>query len=109
MTVLMLSLAGIPPTVGFIGKFLVFRAAVDAGNVTLAIVGVLSSLIGLYYYLRIIVYMYMRPAAQQNTAPLARHWPGEAALVLSALATLWFGILSGPLAAVAQASGLFAG
>ncbi len=108
MTVLMLSLAGIPPTVGFMGKFLVFRAAIDAGEVTLAVVGVLSSLIGLYYYLRIIVYMYMRPSPQ-GTPPVARSWSGEVAVVFSALATLWFGVLPGSLTAAAMAAGLFPG
>ena len=82
MTVLMLSLAGIPPTAGFLGKLLIFRAAVDAGQVQLAIVGVLSALIGLYYYLRIVVYMFMRPAPQQLAArrPRARGrpiWPSS--------------------------------
>ncbi|HUB09325.1 MAG TPA: NADH-quinone oxidoreductase subunit N, partial [Myxococcales bacterium] len=65
-------------------------------------------LFGLYYYLRVIVYMYMRPAPQPAAAPV-HHWPGEVALLTSALAALWFGILSGPLAAAAQASGMFAG
>lgn len=110
MTVLMLSLAGIPPTAGFIGKLLIFRAAVDAGQVGLAVVGVLSSLIGLYYYLRIVVYMYFRPAAQQLAAAQPRGWPGDLALIGCAVAALWFGILSGPLTAAAKAAGtLFAG
>lgn len=108
LTVLMLSLAGIPPTAGFMAKLLVFRAAVDAGFVTLAIVGVLSSLIGLYYYLRVVVYMYMRPAAQGATAA-PRNWTGELALVGSALATLWFGILAASLTSAAQVASLFPG
>ena len=58
----MLSLGGIPPTVGFMGKLLIFRSAVDAGLVGLAIVGVLASAAGVYYYLRVVVYMYMRPS-----------------------------------------------
>ncbi len=105
MTVLMLSLAGIPPTAGFVGKLLVFRAAVDAGLVQLAIVGVLSALIGLYYYLRIIVYMFMRPAPQQFAPAAPNSWPANLALLSAAAAALWFGVLSGPLAAAAQASG----
>ena len=106
MTVLMLSLAGIPPTAGFMGKLLVFRSAVDAGEVGLAVVGVLSSLIGLYYYLRIVVYMYFRPAPQLSPAAPAS-WSSNLALITSAAATLWFGVLSGPLTAAAGAAGVF--
>jgi len=62
MAVFMLSLGGIPPMAGFMGKLLIFKAAVDAGLVGLVIVGVLTSAVGAYYYLRVVVYMYMRPA-----------------------------------------------
>jgi len=110
MTILMLSLAGIPPTAGFMGKLLVFRAAVDAGQVRLAIVGVVSALIGLYYYLRIVVYMFMRPAPQQFAPAAPRSWVADLAVLSAAAAALWFGILSGPLAEAARASGtLFGG
>jgi NADH-quinone oxidoreductase subunit N len=60
MTVLLLSLAGIPGTFGFIGKFYIFMAALRTGNVSLAVIGVLASVIGAFYYIRVIVYMYMR-------------------------------------------------
>ncbi|MBI4564868.1 MAG: NADH-quinone oxidoreductase subunit N [Planctomycetes bacterium] len=59
MTVLMVSLAGIPPTAGFIGKFVLFKAAVEAGQVGLAVIGVITSAVGVYYYLRVVVVMYM--------------------------------------------------
>ncbi len=62
MAVFMLSLAGVPPTAGFIGKLLVFQAAVGAQAYGLAVLGVLTSALGAYYYLRVVVYMYMRPA-----------------------------------------------
>jgi NADH-quinone oxidoreductase subunit N len=58
MLVLMFSLAGVPPTVGFVGKFYVLKAAVDGGMAWLAILGVIASVIGLFYYLRIVYYMY---------------------------------------------------
>jgi NADH-quinone oxidoreductase subunit N len=65
----LLSLAGIPPTAGFFGKWFVFRAAIDANLYGLAIFAFVNSVIGAYYYLRVLVYMYMRePAAG---APLA--------------------------------------
>ena len=59
MTIALLSLAGIPPAAGFVGKFLLFRAAVDAGLTWLAIIGVLNSIIALYYYLVVIKVMFV--------------------------------------------------
>ncbi len=69
MTVFMLSLAGIPPTAGFFGKFMLFKAMLGAKEYTLVIVGVLSSAVSLYYYLRVVVAMYMKPEAQGATEP----------------------------------------
>lgn len=60
MLVFMLSFTGVPPTLGFIGKFFLFRTVVQAGFIWLAIIGVLTSLISAYYYLRVLVIMYMR-------------------------------------------------
>ena len=59
MTVSMLSFTGIPPTLGFIGKFYLFRSVIDGGFVWLAIIGVLTSLVSAYYYLRVVIFMYM--------------------------------------------------
>ena len=70
MTVFMLSLIGLPPTIGLIGKFYLFRAVIAGGFTGLAIIGVLTSLISAYYYLRVVVVMYMRdgePAAERET------------------------------------------
>jgi len=60
MTVFMFSLTGIPPTLGFVGKFYLFRAAIAGQYYLLAVIGVLTSLISAYYYLRVVVTMYMR-------------------------------------------------
>jgi NADH-quinone oxidoreductase subunit N len=60
MTVFMLSLIGLPPTVGLVGKFYLFRAVIAGGFTGLAVIGVLTSLISAYYYLRVVVIMYMR-------------------------------------------------
>ena len=60
LSVFLLSLAGFPPTAGFLAKFYVFSAAVRAGLVPLVVIGVLASLISVFYYLRVVVYMYMR-------------------------------------------------
>jgi NADH-quinone oxidoreductase subunit N len=60
MAVFMLSFTGVPPTLGFMGKFYVFRTVIASGEIGLAAIGVLTSLISAYYYLRIIVIMYMQ-------------------------------------------------
>lgn len=60
MTVFMLSFTGVPPTLGFLGKFFLFRTVIEGGFIWLAIIGVLTSLVSAYYYLRIVVIMYMR-------------------------------------------------
>jgi NADH-quinone oxidoreductase subunit N len=66
MTLFMVALAGIPPTVGFFAKFQIFMAAVNAGQVSLAVIGVLMSVISVYYYLRIPVLMYMRDPGEET-------------------------------------------
>ncbi|MCI0520350.1 MAG: NADH-quinone oxidoreductase subunit N [Chloroflexi bacterium] len=65
MVIFMLSFAGVPPTLGFVGKFYLFRTALQGGQVALAVIGVLTSLISAYYYLRVIVMMYMRTGEPQ--------------------------------------------
>jgi NADH-quinone oxidoreductase subunit N len=60
MAVFMFSFTGVPPTLGFMGKFYLFRTAIEGGLVGLALIGVLTSLVSAYYYLRIVVLMYMR-------------------------------------------------
>ena len=63
-SVFLISLAGFPPTGGFLAKFYVFSAAVDKGHISLVVIGVLASLISVYYYLRIVIYMYMRESTR---------------------------------------------
>ena len=69
MLLVMFSLAGVPPTVGFYAKFAVIQAAVDAGFVWLAVVAVMASLVGAFYYLRVVKLMYFDDAT--DTAPIA--------------------------------------
>ena len=88
----LLSLAGIPPTAGFFGKWFVFKAAIDGGLYWLAIVAFVNSVIGAYYYLRVLVYMYMRePAAGAPVAVPMRSGYVAAALVVSAVLVLALG------------------
>ena len=60
MLLFMLSLGGIPPTAGFMGKFWLFGAAIESGYVWLAVIGVLNSAVSLYYYIRIVVFMMLK-------------------------------------------------
>ena len=94
MAAFMLSLGGIPPLAGFMGKLFIFRSAVDSGLVTLAVVGVLTSAVGAYYYLRVVVYMFMRPSPEQATlAP--RQWGTEIALAVTAVLVVLLGVAPG--------------
>lgn len=91
MTLFMLSLAGLPPTAGFFGKFYIFRAAIDAGQVALTVIAVLNSLVSVYFYLGVVVSMYMRQPADQEpvgTFPALT----RTALLLTSLATLYIGL-----------------
>ncbi len=93
MTIFMLSFTGVPPTLGFVGKFYLFSIVVDAGFVGLAIIGVLTSLVSAYYYLRVVVMMYMHegePEARRET------WLGLATTV-AAIATVVLSVFSEPL------------
>jgi NADH-quinone oxidoreductase subunit N len=109
MAAFMLSLGGIPPTIGFMGKLLIFRSAVDTGLIGLAIVGVLSSAAGVYYYLRVVVYMFMRPVPEGAHA-LERNWATELTLALTTAAVVVLGILPGSLTEwLTQAGSLFGG
>jgi NADH-quinone oxidoreductase subunit N len=88
----MISLGGIPPTVGFIGKVLVFGAAVKAGLIwPLVIVGVLNSVVSVYYYLRVTVALYMR-APEGEPVAMSLNVPAVLALLITAAATLYFGL-----------------
>ncbi len=89
----LVSLAGIPPMAGFFGKWLVFRAAIDAGLYKLTALAFLNSVVGAYYYLRVLVYMYMRePAAGAVTAAPMRSGFVVTALVVSAVLVLALGL-----------------
>jgi NADH-quinone oxidoreductase subunit N len=89
----LLSLAGIPPTAGFFGKWFIFKAAIDGGLYWLAILAFVNSVIGAYYYLRVLVYMYMRePAAGAPVAVPMRSAYVTAALLVSAVLVLALGL-----------------
>jgi NADH-quinone oxidoreductase subunit N len=91
MAIFMFSLAGIPPTAGFVGKFYIFSAAVKAGYIGLAIIGVLNSALSVYYYLRVTVMMYMR-GPEKEQAGLDLSPAMVVALVIAVVGTLQMGI-----------------
>ena len=90
----LISLAGLPPTAGFFGKWFIFRAAIDSGFYALTVVAFLNSVIAVYYYLRVMVFMYMRePAAGAPVATPMRSGYVTAALLLSAILVVLLGIV----------------
>ena len=91
MTVFLLSLGGIPPTAGFIGKWYIFSAAVQEGHYWLAIIGVLTSVVSVFFYLRIVVMMYMTEGADvvRPRVPAA----AMAGLALATVAVFYLGVL----------------
>jgi NADH-quinone oxidoreductase subunit N len=94
MALFMFALAGIPPTAGFVGKFYIFSAAVQAGYIWLAIIGVMNSLVSVFYYLRITVLMYMKPA-EADLGPVAFSPAQTAVVALTAAGVLFIGIFPG--------------
>lgn len=98
MLLLMFSMAGVPPTVGFFAKLVVLQAAVEAGLVWLAAFAVLMSVIGAYYYLRIVKLMYFDKT--QERTPLSAPYDMRVALSANSLALLVLGVFPGPLLAL---------
>jgi NADH-quinone oxidoreductase subunit N len=104
MTLFMLSLAGVPPTAGFFAKLYLFRAAISAQFELLALVGVLTSALGAYYYLRVVLYMYMR-APEGDEAEGLRAPSVGIALAVAAFVVVFLGIAAEPLVRLAAAAG----
>ena len=95
MLLVMFSLAGVPPTVGFYAKFTVFEAAIDVGLVWFVVVGVLTSLVGAFYYLRVVKLMYFDDPVDDS--PIEARGDTRALLSANGLALLLFGIFPQPL------------
>jgi len=103
LTLFLLSLIGIPPLGGFVGKFYLFGAAVRSGYIGLAVIGVLNSALAAYYYLRLVVYMYMREPVGADPAP-APSFAGGLALAVALCGIVVFGIAPAPFIDLAQAA-----
>jgi NADH-quinone oxidoreductase subunit N len=104
MCIFLFALMGLPPTAGFTGKFFVFAGAVKAGYIWLAIIGVLNSAVSLYYYLRVIVYMYFRDP-QEDFAWVKMEIPAVVSIVLAIAGVLYLGIVPGPVMELAKLAG----
>jgi NADH-quinone oxidoreductase subunit N len=103
MAMFLLSLAGIPPTAGFFAKLYLFKAAIGAGLYVPAVVGVLTSALGAYYYLRVVLYMYMRPPEGEVEALSAPSL--SVALAVAVVLVLALGLAAEPLVRLAQSAG----
>jgi len=103
MAVFMLSLGGIPPMAGFMGKVYVFSVAVKAGLIPLVVIGVLNSAVSVFYYLRVTVAMYMQ---EPQGEPVQVAWtaPAVIGVLIAFVLTLWWGVQGHQLLAQAQQS-----
>ncbi|HEV8642851.1 MAG TPA: NADH-quinone oxidoreductase subunit N [Methylomirabilota bacterium] len=99
----LLSLIGIPPLAGFVGKFYLFGSAVRAGYIWLAVIAVLNSAVAAYYYLRVVVYMYMQEP-EAPSASLAPSFAGGLALTIALIGIVLLGVMPAPFADLAQAA-----
>ncbi len=105
MLIFLLSLAGIPPTAGFLGKLYIFLALIETGHWGLAIIASLFVAVAIYYYFRIVRSMFIRTEASETAAPpLASSWGIRVALGITGALTLLFGIFPEPVIRFAQES-----
>lgn len=96
MTVFLLSMAGLPPTGGFLGKYLIFQSAIQSGKYVLAVLGMLNAVIAAYYYLKVVIAMWMREPEEGDEVVMQPVAPGVVAVLLIAtVAIFWLGLLPG--------------
>ncbi len=103
LAVAMFSLAGIPPTVGFVAKFLVFKAAVGQHLVWLAVLGVLNSLVSVFFYFRVVYTLYMRPLPGREPS-FTEPWPVKLVAAICTVGMVGLGLVPGWLVRTAEAA-----
>jgi NADH-quinone oxidoreductase subunit N len=96
LTVCMFSLSGLPPTGGFISKFFVFKTAIESGHLAVALVGIITSIVSVYYYLRVVYYLYMKEPAEGYAVTTGGVF-ATGALAISIIGILMIGIFPRPL------------
>jgi NADH-quinone oxidoreductase subunit N len=89
MTIALLSLAGIPPTAGFFAKYYIFTSSFLAGNVGLVLIAIIASLVGVYYYFRIIIAMFFKEGSKEKINLQANH---RLLLIIVAIVTIALGL-----------------
>ncbi len=104
LAIFLVSLTGLPPTAGFIGKLYLFAALLNSGWVWLAIVGAINSVISLYYYVRVFRNMYLRPAERHQEVTMDFTYAQKLVVMILLIPTLVLGLYFGPLISLAQAS-----
>ena len=96
LTICMFSLSGLPPTAGFISKFFVFKTAIESGHTAVALVGIVTSIFSVYYYLRVVYYLYMKEPVEGYTTPVAGVF-ATGALAISMIGIMLVGLWPKPL------------
>ena len=93
----MFSLSGLPPTAGFISKFFIFKTAIESGHIVVAFIGILTSIVSVYYYLRVVYYLYMKEPAEGHVVPSVGGVFAAGALMIAMAGILAIGIYPRPL------------
>jgi NADH-quinone oxidoreductase subunit N len=97
LAICMFSLSGLPPTAGFISKFYIFKSAIESGHVTVAFIGILASIISVYYYLRVVYYLYMKEAPEGYEVGTSGGVFALGALTIAVVGILAIGVYPSPL------------
>jgi NADH-quinone oxidoreductase subunit N len=105
MLLFLLSLAGIPPTSGFIGKYYIFLALIETGHYVLAVIGVLFAAVALYYYFRIVKSMFMGEGSMDESVSSQRSWGFRAAITAAGVLTIGIGMYPEPFLRLTQVFG----
>jgi NADH-quinone oxidoreductase subunit N len=103
MLVFMVSLAGIPPTAGFVGKFFIFWALIETGHTVLAVIGAVYAVVAIYYYFRIVKAVFVEPE-EAEAGPLTVSLGTRVGLVVTGVLTLALGVYPEPILRLAQMS-----
>jgi NADH-quinone oxidoreductase subunit N len=97
LAVCMFSLSGLPPTAGFISKFYIFKTAIESGHTAVALIGILTSIVSVYYYLRVVYYLYMKEPAEGQVIASQGGVFALGALTISVVGIFAIGIYPSPL------------
>lgn len=97
LAICMFSLSGLPPTAGFISKFYIFKTAIESGHTTVALIGILASIVSVYYYLRVVYYLYMKEPAEGYEVGTSGGVFALGALTIAVVGILAIGVYPSPL------------